>query len=48
MPHELLEMEDIVKKTIYNPREPIATVLSAVEELLKFANITGTLYMQLQ
>ena len=31
MPHELLEWEHIVKKTIYNPCEPIATVFSAVE-----------------
>ena len=42
MPHEILEWEDIVNKTIYNPRNPIATVSSAVEELLKFADITGT------
>ena len=42
MPHELLEREDIVKKMIYNPHKPIATVSSAVEELLKFADITGT------
>ena len=31
MPYNLLEREDIVKKTIYNPRDPIATVFSAVE-----------------
>ena len=31
MPHELLEREDIVKKTIYNPHNPIATIFSAVE-----------------
>ena len=48
MPHELLKREDIVKKTIYNPRNPIATVLSAVEELLKFVNIMGTSYTQFQ
>ena len=30
MPHELLEQEDIVKKTNYNPRDPIATIFSAV------------------
>ena len=34
MPHKLLEREDIVKKTIYNPRHPIATMFSAVKELL--------------
>ena len=31
MPHEILEREDIVNKTNYNPHDPIATVLSAVE-----------------
>ena len=31
MLHKLLELEDIVKKTIYNLRNPIATVFSAVE-----------------
>ena len=46
IPHELLEREDIVKKTIYNPLYPIATVFSAVEELLEFSNITGTPYTQ--
>ena len=48
MPHEILEWKDIVNKKIYNPRNPIATVFSAVEELLKFADITGTSYTQLQ
>ena len=48
MPHKLLEREDIVKKTIYNPHEPIATVLSAVKELLEFYDITGTSYTQLE
>ena len=48
MPHELLQREDIVKKTIYNPRDLIATMFSAVEELLEFSDITGTSYMQLQ
>ena len=48
MPHELVEWEEIVKKAIYNPRVLIATVFSAVEEILKFDDITGTLYMQLQ
>ena len=32
MPHELLEREDIVKKTIYNQRDPIATVFSTVKK----------------
>ena len=39
MPHELLEQEDISKKMIYNPRDLIATLFSAVKELLKFADI---------
>ena len=47
MTHELLEREDIAKKTIYNPREPIATVLYAVKELLELDDITGTSYTQL-
>ena len=48
MPHELLEWEDIIKKTNYNPRDPITTVFSAVEELLEFADIPGASYTQLQ
>ena len=48
MPHDLLEREDIINKTIYNPRDPIATVLSAVKELLEFSDITRTSYTQLQ
>ena len=31
MTHKILEREDIVKKTIYNPCDPIATVFSTVE-----------------
>ena len=42
MPHELLEREYFVKKTIYNPRDTIATVFSAVEEILEFSDTTGT------
>ena len=48
MTHKILERRGIVKKTIYNPRYPIATVLSAAKELLEFFNITGTLYTQEQ
>ena len=48
MPHKILEQEDIVKKTNYNPRDPIAIVLSAVEELLNFSDITRMSYTQLQ
>ena len=48
MPQELLQREVIVKKMIYNPRDPITTVLSSVEELLEFADIMGTSYTQFQ
>ena len=48
MPHEILELEDIVNKTIYNLHNPLATVFSAVDELLEFADITRTSYTQLQ
>ena len=48
MPHELLEQEDIVKNTNYNPRKPIATVFSTVEEVLELSDITGMSYTQLQ
>ena len=46
MPHELLEREYIVKKRIYNPRYPMATVFSAFEGILEFSYITGMSYMQ--
>ena len=48
MPNELLEKEEIAKKKIYNPREPITIVFSAVKELLEFTDIIGTSYTQLQ
>ena len=48
MPHDLLKWEEIIKKYIYNPHNPIAAMFSAVEELLKFADITGSSYTQLQ
>ena len=48
MPHKILEWEDIVKKTIYNPQNTITTVLSLVEELLKFSETTGTSYTHFQ
>ena len=47
MLHELLKREDIVKKAIYNPRNPIATVFSAFKEILEFSEITGTSYTQI-
>ena len=48
MPQELLKRKEIVKKTRYYPRDPITTVFSAVRELLKFSDITGTSYTQNQ
>ena len=48
MLHELLKRKEIFKKTSYNPCETISTVFSAVKELLKFNDITGTLYIQNQ
>ena len=48
MSHKLIERKDTVNKTIYNPWDPIATVSSAVEELLKLSKITGMLYTQYQ
>ena len=48
MPQECLEWEDIVKKTNYNPRDPITTVFSAVKDLLEFSDITRMYYKQLQ
>ena len=42
MPHELLEREDIIKKTTYHLQEPITTIFSAIDELLEFADISGT------
>ena len=37
-----------MKKTVYNPRRLIATVLSSVEEPYEFANITGKSYTHSQ
>ena len=48
MPHELFERKDIVKKTTYHFQDPIATIFSAIEELLEFSDITGTSYTQHQ
>ena len=44
MLHDLLEREDIAKKKIYNPRDPITTVFSSVEKPLDFEDITRTSY----
>ena len=48
IPRKLLDCKDIIKKRIYNPRYPIATILFAVEELLEFSDISRTLYMHEQ
>ena len=48
MPHELLKRKDIFKKPTYYHKYPIAIVSSAVKELLKFSDITRTLYTHLQ
>ena len=48
MPCDLLKRKCIVKKTNYHTRDPIATVLSSVKELLEFSVITGTSYTQEQ
>ena len=48
MPHEILEHKDFFKNMTYHPQGPTATILSAVEELLEFLDISGTLYTQLQ
>ena len=41
MPHAILEREDIPNKTMYHPRDPIVTIITAVKELLDFSNING-------
>ena len=48
MPHGLLKHEEIFNKTIYHTHEPITTTFSAFEKLLKFYDITRTLYTQHQ
>ena len=42
MLHELLEREGIIKKTIYNPCNPITTVFSKSEEIFDLPDIRGT------
>ena len=48
MPYDLLEREDTVKKTNYNPHDPITTMLSAVKEILELSDTTRTTYTQMQ
>ena len=42
MPHEFQEKEDEAKKTIYNPRDPIASIFSIVDDLVKLAALAAT------
>ena len=42
MPHKLQEKEDEAKKTAYNPRDPIASVFSFVDDLVKLAAFATT------
>ena len=46
MPHELLERENVVKKTTYHPQDPISIAISAIVELLEFYDITRNSYTQ--
>ena len=48
MTHELLKRKDMVKKTVYHPREPTVYVFFIIEELLDLAVISGTSYTQNQ
>ena len=42
MPHEFQEKEDEVKKTIYNPRDPIVSIFSVVDDLVELAALAAT------
>ena len=42
MPHNFQEKEDKAKKTIYNPRDPIASVFSVFDDLVKLAALAAT------
>ena len=48
MTHEIIEREDIVKKTTYHTQDLIVTVFPTIKELLDFSDITGISYMQQQ
>ena len=43
MPHELQEKEDDAKKTVYNPRDPIATDFLVVDDLVELAALEVSL-----
>ena len=42
MPHEFQEKEDKAMKTIYNPRDPIASVFFVVDDLVELAALAAT------
>ena len=42
MPHKFQEKEDKAKKTIYNPRDPLASVFLVVDDLVKLAALAAT------
>ena len=42
MPHEFQEKEDEAKKTVYNPRDPIASVFSVVDDPVGIAALAAT------
>ena len=42
MPHELQEKEGKAKKTVYNPHDPIASVFSVTDNLVKLAALAAT------
>ena len=48
MPHKLQKKKDEAKKTIYNPRDPIASVFSVVDDLVKLSALAATLISNAQ
>ena len=42
MPHKFQEKEDEAKKTVYNPRDSIASVFSVVDNLVELAELAAT------
>ena len=42
MPHELQEKEDKAKKTVYNPRDLVASVFLVVNDLVELAALATT------
>ena len=48
MPHKFQKKEDEDKKTIYNPRDPIPSVFSVVDDLVELAALAATLLSRAQ